>query len=52
MLNEISQPEKDKYHIMSLICGSENKEKQKAKLIDTEKCSLVGREIKDTNFQL
>ena len=29
MLNEISQPEKDKYHIISIICGMLKKKKKK-----------------------
>ena len=28
MLNEISQPEKDKYHIISIICGMLKKKKK------------------------
>ena len=29
MLNEISQPEKDKYHIISIICGMLKKKKKR-----------------------
>ena len=39
MLNEITQTEKDKYCVMSLICGilrNKTKKTQKNKLIDTE----------------
>ena len=58
MLSEISQTEKDKYHIISLICGFENKHhthtktnKQKAKLIQRRVRWLPERS-KGTNFQL
>ena len=56
MLNEISETEKDKYCIISLICGI-----QKAKLIKTESRMVVtrgsggggiGEMFKSTNLQL
>ena len=54
MLSEINQAEKDKYHMISLICGffkkkkkqtnqMKTKQKNKAKLIDTENRLEVAR---------
>ena len=55
MLSEIRQTEKDKYFMVSLICGI----KKKVKLIDTESRKVVVRSvgnrerlIKGTDFQL
>ena len=44
MLSEISQTEKDKYHMISLICGIENKQTNKPKLIETENRRVVARD--------
>ena len=41
MLSEISQTEKDKYCMVSLICGI--KKKKKVKLIETESRMVVAR---------
>ena len=43
MLSEISQTEKDKYCTFSLICGIENKTKQKIKYNKTETDSQIQR---------
>ena len=41
MLSEISQTEKDKYHMTALICGT--KKKKNPKLIDTENRLVIAR---------
>ena len=46
MLNEISQTEKDKYHMTSLICGiylKKKKKGKKTKLIETENRLVVAK---------
>ena len=44
MLSEISQTKKDKYHMISLICGIEKTKQTKSRirLIDTENKQLPG----------
>ena len=46
MLSEISQLEKDKYHIISLICGIKKDKTKQTKLIDTENRLVVDRGAK------
>lgn len=45
MLSKMSQREKDKYCMVSLICGisKQNKMRQDIKLIDTENILMVAR---------
>ena len=61
-ISEIGKKKKDRYHMISLVCGIK-KQKQKSELIDTENRLLVGRGksegwakwvkvVKVTNFQL
>ena len=43
MLSEMSQTKKDKYQIVSLICGIFLKKKKKAKLTETEIRMVIAR---------
>ena len=43
MLSEISQTQKDKHHMISLICGIQKTEQNRNKLTDTENKWVVPR---------
>ena len=43
LLSEISQAEKEKYYVISLICKQKNKPKKKNELINTENRLVVTR---------
>ena len=55
MLREIKEADKDKYHIISLICGIFFKKQKQNKHIDTDKQSSGcqrGRDVKEGNIGL